>query len=246
MSSGGAGRCHLRSYLCVAGHELRVTARCAEDDLAATADTPFECLLQHVIVRAFRNERASAVHGTSTVGPAAGASSVYVLRRGNDHRGATWFDAFENVVWLCAYGLHRSGHPDDAFQYFDALRLAGTMLPTVGDLEALAEDRAERFAAAVETEAQELLAAARSQPGIEQRRVIGTTHPLGLLVHIVETLEETYVAVCGDRTDPAHLQVLLVALYPDHEFDEWRWEARLPTRPLDQTRAEFCLSIVHG
>jgi hypothetical protein len=57
------------------------------------------------------------------------------------------------------------------------------------------EDRAERFAYVVAEEASELLAAARARPGVEQRRVIGTTQPVGLIVHVVETLDETFVAV---------------------------------------------------
>jgi hypothetical protein len=35
-------------------------------------------------------------------------------------------------------------------------------------------------------------------------------------------------------------------LYPDRGFEEWRPAQRLPTRQLDHTGAEFCLSIVYG
>jgi hypothetical protein len=244
--SSDTGQCHRRSYLCHAGHELRVTERCAVADLDASAETTFEELLRHPIVRALRNERHTAVHGTTTVGPAAGEDTLWVLRHGNDHRGATWFDGAESVVWLCAYGRHRSGEPDDAFQQFAALLRAGAIRPTAADRQALAEDRAERFAAVVENEAQELLAAARACPGREERRVIGTTQPVGLVVHVVEMLEETFVAVYGDTTAVAQLQLLLVALYPDRAFEEWRPEPRLPTRDLDLVRGEFCLSILRG
>jgi hypothetical protein len=81
---------------------------------------------------------------------------------------------------------------------------------------------------------------------VEQNHVIGTTQPVGLVVHLVETLEETYVAVYGDTIGVAQLQLLLVALYPDRAFEEWRPEQRLPTRDLNLARGEFCLSIVHG
>jgi len=120
------------------------------------------------------------------------------------------------------------------------------MQPNAADYEALADDRAERFAAVVGVEAPQLLADARANHGEEVRGVIGTTQPLGLVVHLVETIEETYVAVFGDTTSLAQLQLLLVALYPEHGFNEWRPEARLPTRELDLRRGEFCLSIVHG
>jgi len=134
----------------------------------------------------------------------------------------------------------------DAFDCFPQLIEAGLIRPRAADYEALRDDRAERFAAVVEAEAQDLLAAARAHPGIEQNHVIGTTQPVGLVVHLVETLEETYVAVYGDTIGVAQLQLLLVALYPDRAFEEWRPEERLPTRDLNLARGEFCLSIVHG
>ena len=240
------GECHLRSFVCRAGHELRVTERCVVDDLGRGRDMDFATLLRHEIVKALRNQRHTVVHGTDTVGPAAGDDTFWVLRYSHHHRGATWFDTEENVVWLCAYARHRSGEPFDAFERFPQLIGEGLMRPTASDYEALRDDRAERFAAVVSFEAQDLLAAARAQPGVEERRVIGTTQPVGLVVHVVETLEETYVAVFGDTTGLAQLQLLLAALYPDRELEEWRPEQRLPTRDLNLERGEFCLSIVHG
>ncbi len=239
------GECHLRSFVCRAGHELRVTERCVVDDLGFGRDTDFDTLLRHEMVRALRNQRHTVVHGTDTVGPAAGDDTLWVLRYGHHHRGATWFDAEENVVWLCAYARHRSGEPSDAFERFPQLIGAGLVRPTAADYEALRDDRAERFAAVVSVETQDLLAAARAQPGVEERRVIGTTQPVGLVVHVVETLEETYVAVFGDTTGLAQLQLLLAALYPARAFDDWRAEQRLPTRDLNLERGEFCLSILH-
>jgi hypothetical protein len=172
-------------------------------------------MLQHPIVGALCRERHTVPHGTTTVGPAAGDKTLWVLRHGNGHRGATWFDPEEQVVWLCAYGPHRSGTPSDAFQHFAALLGAGTMRPTAADLQALAEDHAERYVVVVEDEARELLAAARAALGIEQRRVIGLTQPVGLVVHVVETLEETFVAVYADARHLPQFQLLLAALYPD-------------------------------
>ena len=202
-------------------------------------------MLRHDIVKALRNQRHAAVNGTSTIGPAAGDDTLWVLRYGNDHRGATLFDARDNVVWLCAYARHRSGEPDDAFPRFEELRRTDRIRPTPSDREALRDDRTTRFAFVVGEEAQDLLAIARAQPGVEVRAIIGTTDPVGLVVHLVETLEETYVAVFANATDFAHLQLLLAAFY-DRPLEDWRPEQQLPTRPLDLRRGEFCLSIVHG
>jgi hypothetical protein len=242
MTADEHGECHLRSFLCTAGHELRVTTRCVTDDLNVAADTHFERLLRHPIVEGLKNERATTMHGGNTVGPEAGDKTLWTLRRGNDHRGATWYDAEEAVVWLCAYGLHRSGTPDDAFQRFAAL--GNIIYPTAEDYEALEEDRADRFAVRVDLEAQQLLSAARAEPETEKTAVIGRMDKVGLVVHVVETLEQTFVAVVA--RDPMRLQLLLGSLYPDRNFSDWEWEEEgLPTRPLDRARGEICLSIVH-
>lgn len=238
------GRSVGRSLLCEAGHELRVTRRCVSEDLGHEPDATFAELLAYDIVQAFCAERHNKVRGSNTVGPAAGAKTATVLRRGNDHRGATWYDESENVVWLCGYARHRSGEPDDAFPYFQSLIVADRLLPDEDDDVALIEDRADRFALVVGPESEALLAEARNDPGVEKRALIGTTQPVGLLVHVVETLEETFVALTG-TSDIAQIQVLLVALYPTRAFEDWEYADALPTRSLDHAAGEFCLKILH-
>jgi hypothetical protein len=105
--------------------------------------------------------------GTETVGPAAGELTVYRIGYGPDHRGATWYDEAERVVWLCAYGLHRSGEDDEAFPHFHELISARTLLPTEADYAALFDDRGRGFTETLDEDAQQLLARARSNPGVE-------------------------------------------------------------------------------
>jgi hypothetical protein len=214
------------------------------EDLGREPDATFEELLAHDIVQALRSERHNKFHGTNTVGPAAGARTVTVLRRSDDHRGATWYDESEGVVWLCGYARHRSGESDDAFPYFQSLIAAGRLLPDEDDDVALIEDRADRFALVVVPESETLLAEARNDPGVEKRAVIGRTQPVSLLVHVVETLEETFVALSG-TSDVTRIQLLLAALYPTRSFDDWEYADALPTRALDRAAGEFCLSILH-
>ena len=122
-----------------------------------------------------------------------GEHTIYRLGHGNDHRGATWFDESNGVLWLCAYGLHRSGDADDAFPHFHELIQSGNIWPTENDYEALFLDRDRRFVETLPRDAQVLLARARSNPGVEQTGVIGGEETTGVLVEVVETLEETYV-----------------------------------------------------
>lgn len=204
-----------------------------------------ELAARHPIVRAFKRERRAATAGPDTLGPAGGERSLTVLRHSNDWRGVTWHDPDATVVWLCASGWHRSGHPDDAFQLFTRLKDEGRIWPTSEDYDALAADRTEQFAAFVIDDAPRLLAMARAEPEVEQMLAIGQ-EPVALVVHVVETLEETFVAVSVQNISMQMYQLLLVALYPERSFKDWRVEQRLPTRDLDYARSEFCMSIFHA
>lgn len=238
-------RSHLRSFVCALGHELRVTKRCLTDDVADSCDASFDELVgRHGIIRAFLRERRGATSGMDTLGPGGGDRPLTVLRHTNDWRGVTWYDEETAVVWLCACARHRSGQPDDAFPRFEALRQTGHIWPIADDYESLAADRGEQFISFVLSDAPRLLAKAQAEPDIEHTMVIGL-EPVSIVVEVVETLEETFVAVSAVRLLPSQFQVLLAALYPDRSFMDWRSADRLPTRPLDHTRAEFCMSIVH-
>lgn len=192
-----------------------------------------------------RRERASVTAGPSTLGPRGGERPLTILRHTNDWRGVTWFDDGAGVVWLCACGWHRSGEADDALRRFERLRDEGQIWPTEEDYEALNADRGTQFAALVVTDAPRLLAMARASPGTERLLVIGL-EPVAAVVQVVETLEETFVAFSGVSLTTALFPLLLVSFYPDRPYEDWRPEQRFPTRELDRSRAEVCMSIVHG
>jgi hypothetical protein len=65
---------------------------------------------------------------------------VYRLRISN-HRGATWVDDENDVVWLCGVHRREAGSDDDAFEYFRALHIDGSLLPTEEDLLRLQSER---------------------------------------------------------------------------------------------------------
>jgi len=239
------GACHKGSFVCDAGHELRITSRCLRADLKYEPPRDFDQLADaHEIVDAFRVKRDVYPDGGKTVGPANGDLTLYRLAKGDDHRGATWFDARVGVVWLCAERFHRSGTANDAFPYFHALIKSRQIWPTREDYEWLELDRAERLAERLPEAAQELLAHARANPNQEHRAVIGQGQ-VGVVVEIVETLEETYVAFSvASIGDPTRVIALLAAFYPGRDFGEWQYRNRLPTRPL--VPGELCRSIFHA
>lgn len=230
---------------CVCEHyELRITQRCLSNDLSLEATTDFSAATVHPIVQALETQRSTNPRGGKTVGPAAGGHTIYRLGHGNDHRGATWFDERNRVVWLCAYGLHQSGEEDDAFPYFHELIRFGSIWPSEDDYEALFLDRDRRFVETLPQDAQMLLARARSIPGVEQTAVIGGEETTGVLVEVVDTLEETYVAFSLGDKDYTRIVLILAAFYPDDTFNHWELVETLPTRTLRQNEA--CYRILHG
>lgn len=242
------GICHRGSYF----HErysLRITQRCREDNLGVSADTEFSNLQDHPIVKALVKDRQTDPDGGKTVGAAAGDKTLRRVGFGDDHRGVTWWDAENEVVWLCAYhGKHRAGADDDSFVYFDELIAAGRMYPTVADYEMLFEEEDLYFLDFVEQDAQESLEVARQNPDTEVEVLIGRAIGTTIVVEVVETLEETYVAFSWKQVENAgHLDNLLALLrgfYPDSRWEDWEMPGRLPTRELRDN--EGCFKLFHG
>lgn len=239
---------HRGSYF-LEKYELRITQRCLTEDFGEAADAPIEGLLDREIVKALIKDRATTATGGKTVGPSAGADTYYRLGYGDDHRGATWWDSANKVVWLCAYhGRHRSGEADDPFtDLFPRLIAADAMKPTADDYERLFEERDEWFDDHVLPDAQELLAEARSDPGHEHRATIGGEAPVGCLVDVVSTLEETYIALFPlDLPDHQQLIKILAAFFPESRYEDWEIVDALPTRKLDQDQGEFGYRLLRG
>lgn len=231
-------------YLCPAGHELRVTVRCLTEDLHRSADSTFEDLLAIPIIRALVAKRGRTRTGGKTVGPRAGERTLYHLGQGDDHRGTTWWDARYDVVWLCAYRAHRSGAPADAFPYFRELMSAGRVMPTRVDYDRLGQDRSARSLADAVRAGQLLLDEARAIMGREVRGTIAL-HDIGVVVELVETITETYVAINMRHISPEALQLVLLGIYPDRNFGDWDGGRPFPPRPLDLEAPEMCWSILH-
>lgn len=137
--------CRRGSYLCE-NWELRITARCLVEDLGRDASARFEDLLGQDIIKGFVGKRSAVPTDTRRVEPLTSRREVYTLGYGHRHRGATWHDERNGVIWLCAYGRHESGAADEAFPYFKQLDAEGRLLPRREDYESLVEDRNRRFA----------------------------------------------------------------------------------------------------
>lgn len=228
------------------GHELRITKRCIEDDLNGRMGVQFEDLVnRHEIVKAFHRERRNVTEGEHPFRHEGSEINLTILRHGHDWRGVTWFDRKEKVVWLCACARHRSGTTRDAYPRFKNLCVNNQIEPVDEDYATLISERNGRFSFFVKSDAPALLVKARAEPEIEMSQLIGL-ESVSILVVRVETLEEIFVVFSAKNLMPVLVLQLLIPLVRDSTFPDWKWRERLPTRELDRSKDEICLSIVHG
>lgn len=227
---------HLGSYFCPEW-ELRVTGRCLEDDLDESIDTPFEDLLKHDIVKSFVKNRFDRSTDTRQVNNLTIGREVWVLSRGHDHRGATWFDEENRIVWLLACGRHRSGQADDFFPYCQSLD--AQLLPTEGDYERAFRDADYRFAFAIRIEAPLLLKRAKESPG-ELRVMLGGQFGACLAIEVADDLESTVIAFRVDSIVHDYVPIILAAFHPG----AWDVVGRMPSRDLE--RGEFAYEFLES
>ncbi|HEY4281344.1 MAG TPA: hypothetical protein VGM91_24240 [Conexibacter sp.] len=210
--------------------ELRITRRCLEEDLGVSGDSAFEDVSQREIVKAFVKDRRDRVHDTRQVAPLTCGVPVWVLARGDDHRAATWYDEDEEVVWLLAYGIHRSGEPDDFFPDCKQIDAADRLLPVAEDYTRMFDERGERFVHAVRIEAPLILRAAREAPG-EHRYMLGGEFGACITVEVDDELDAEAVTIAFrvDSLPFSHVSIVLAAFYADHA---WEPVTRMPGRGL--------------
>jgi len=110
----------------------------------------------------------------------------------------------------------------------------------------LFDDRGHRFADTLYEDAQHLLARARSNPGVEQIGVLGGEQTTGVVVDVVDTLEETYIAFSVVGLDTSRLVMILGAFDVEAAFRDWELVDRLPTRLTRSADGEICYRILRG
>lgn len=228
------GEAHRGGLIC-REWELRITGRCLTEDLGRDAGTPFGDVAGHDIVKAFVSDRFDHVEGTRDVSRLSTGRTVWVVARGHDHRGGTWFDEKNHVVWLVAYRRHRSGEDDDFFPYARELDAEGRLHPTRDDYRRLLEDRDYRFAAAVRIEAPLVLKAAR-EDGVETRIMFGGLYGACVAVEVADEIGATTVAFRVGTLPWDHVPIILQAL---HTTPDWELADTMPSRDLDPDEVAF-------
>jgi hypothetical protein len=220
-------------------YELRVTRRCLEEDLDYYEDAPFEDLAGHEIIKALINRRSDGPTDTREVSPLSSGKRVYRLAYGNRHRGATWFDENEGVVWLLGYAQHEFEDRGDAFSQFKDLDEEGHLLPGPADYEALLRERDARFGASLAVQAEALLAEARRNPGREVVAHLGGAIEVTVAITVVETLGELHVAIQMTGLPTEHFLLVLAALFDGRDMDEIESAEAMPGRDLQPGELGF-------
>lgn len=226
-----------------------MTARCLDEDLNADETTSFESIRGLEIIKAFVKDRATHATASKQIRPISSGQEVGRLAYGHDHRGATFYDQDESVIWLVAYGRHRSGARDDFFPYCKRLDAEGRLLPVQADVARMYRERDYRFVEAVTVEAPVALKAARETEG-EYRCTIGGELSVGLAIEVVEEMEATSVTVAFKPADGGALtevtieqgQVLLQAL----TCGKWELIERMPSHDLEPEEVAFTITLVAG
>lgn len=216
------------AYICD-DWELRITGRCLSEDLNADGNADFEDVVGLKIVRAFVRERRNRIEGGREVSPLQCGCKAFVVAHQHDLRGATIHDPHEEVVWLVAAGLHRSGQAGDFYPYCKELDAEERLLPTPEDVERLIRERDRRFVQAVALEAPGILATARAKPG-EHRHLLGGDVHAAITVEVVPGIEAITIAFQFDAIDWDSVPVLLAAFHPS---PNWEPAAAMPSRPLE-------------
>ncbi len=232
--TGLVGKNHFGARICE-GWELRVTARCLAEDLGKQADSNFEDLLGIDIVKALVKDRSDKTTDRNQINPLTCGVPVWVLSRGHDHRGATFFDEEERVVWLLASGHHRSGADTDAFRHFKALDAAQNLLPAAGDYERMFDERGMRFVDALVIEAPLILKEARESKE-ELKVLLGGDFGARVAIEIEDPVEATTLGLMAEYLDWDHVTIVLSAF---HAEGTWETVERMPSRELQEGEVAF-------
>jgi hypothetical protein len=186
-------------------------------------DIAFDDCLARPIVKAFVAKRSVDPGDGDTIGPAAGARTLYKLRNRHRHRGATWFDQAGQVVWLCGSGFHESGDPDDAYRYFAQLLREHRIEPAADDYLRLGRERRQRFRDLLPVHAARVVSLALCVPGEFLEVVLGRDLRVRVACRPDTDLTAIVVAVRANdlerRREQVHLALAAFGGLPDTPWE---------------------------
>lgn len=182
---------------------LRVTQRCASDDLGLDPDDAardaHHLSVKHEAIRRFVGKRSGAPGDGENLLNVQPYGHIKTLHVGQG-RGATIYDEDEDVCWLLAYSeTHAVGERRDGYKHFEWLNTRGELLPTEVDYAALETVTASSLMDALRERSAEMVGRARSCPGEEvcDSFNLATGQDARITVAIELCIESTDVAEQG-------------------------------------------------
>ncbi len=139
---------------------------------------------RHPILDAFYSKRAQSQFGTEQLEGVPHSQGIWNLHAINPHRGVTWYDHDEDVVFLLAYSPH------DYAVFVSRFRM-GQLSPSARDYEDVAQHRRELsgldddFLEVVEAQCPDLVARALHEPGQVVEELLGSELPAAALLEVV-------------------------------------------------------------
>jgi hypothetical protein len=224
--------------------ELRITARCWEEDLTLSADHDAlaEVSQSHPIVSKFLALRSQSPAGQEIFRQATSRPDIYTLHAGQ-LRGVTWHDKEYYVIWLLGFATHRAGHHSDAYKVLAELDQKEGLLPTVTDYEALLRDRAAREIPEMVFKIRSLLAQARAEPEKFHSTLVrdGVRVRLCVIQAVDSTgaVEEFRLAISAYHLEPGWMDIIRTTLWPFEETEGWQFTDNFPELPPSKTELLF-------
>jgi hypothetical protein len=121
------------------------------------------------------------------------------------------------VVWLCAYGWHRSGEGDDAFKRFADLIERDVIYPDADDYRRLLDARAHRFVELAPIDARALLNVALRAPGTIQTGRLGGRVGVRIISDVLAGIAEISVAFSPAGLNQREIAFVLACFAPERE-----------------------------
>lgn len=200
---------------------------------------------RHKGVAKFLQMRSQKPDGLEVVKGFPGPMAIWSLHAGRD-RGLTAHDREYGVVWLLAFGIHRSGERSDLYKYAEILHDAGRLMPEKEDYERLLRRRNAKIVPAMLSRLAALQAQARAELGQTQTvrlpfgvvvslRIEQETQHSGLL----PGLETKWLAIETDRLQRGWLPIIQGALIAHAVPPVWQYTQEFPLRAPDLRELRF-------
>lgn len=132
-----------------------------------------ELIERHQVLADFVKKRMQSPIGSETIRSLQRKKLIAYSLHSGRYRAATWYHEKPGIVWLLGARWHEEGSPVDAYPYFEALLLAGRLLPTREDVERVVTRRRLTFERALMEQVPAIRDVALQHPSEIHEAIVG-------------------------------------------------------------------------